>query len=378
MTVPELPLAAKIDRITLYRVDVTKARHFSHGSWNSRQHLFVQLSSGTAHGWGEWIASVNSPEMNVRQAGNFLRPLLGQQLANLATKSLAWQNPPEKPTKGNEAVDFALWDVIGQALSEPTLRLFGAQPPENKSVPGLACVLQRDPAAVRTDAAAALAMGMQSHLKVKLFGDEAIDVAVIRAAREIYGPEAYLVGDVNCGYRTELPVLAAILRRLHAVGLSACEDPAELNPEQWVALQAEVQPLDLIPDAPLRPASHAVSTLLPGIGNICNLHPGCMGSLPGTLALGARVREIGAGIMIGDDSLIGPGTHAWQHIAVAIGARWVEAIEKPAESTVFHDAILRSTAHFANGIVTANHGPGFGLAVDENKLRATATAVADF
>ena len=55
-----LPILNKVDNISLYLINVNTKRHFSHGSWNNRQHIIIEIKSGNFSGWGETKVSNNS------------------------------------------------------------------------------------------------------------------------------------------------------------------------------------------------------------------------------------------------------------------------------------------------------------------------------
>ena len=129
----------------------------------------------------------------------------------------------------------------------------------------------------------------------------------------------------------------------------------------------------------MRPAYKLAATIKPVQGHIYNLHPNCMGSVSSTVALAKRINAAGAGVMIGDSSLIGPGCCAWQQIACAVKARWCEALEKPEESSAFTDAIIRNPVEtLPDGRRRlARNTKGFGLEVDLDRLAANSFAVID-
>ena len=106
------------------------------------------------------------------------------------------------------------------------------------------------------------------------------------------------------------------------------------------------------------------------MGRIYNLHPSTMGSLTHTAKLAHKVKEIGAKVMIGDDSLVGPACSAWQQIAIGVDATWVDAIEKKEDSKTYLEC-LESTATKKedNGYYSFKPKPGFGLELDSDRLK---------
>lgn len=159
----------------------------------------------------------------------------------------------------------------------------------------------------------AVSCGKTRFIKVKLFGDETLDCQVVEMVRN-YLPrkETYLIGDVNCGYRPEgtrrdLREIVQSMKRLYQAGLDACEDPAYLEKKEWKELQEQVHPLSLIPDYPMRPSRKACKTIIKGMGDCYNIHPGSAASVFDAVVLAEKIKELGAELMIGDDSLVGPG-----------------------------------------------------------------------
>jgi L-alanine-DL-glutamate epimerase-like enolase superfamily enzyme len=364
----------RVEAVELYRVDCTKPRHFSFGTWHNRQHLVVRLRCGALSGWGEMIVGKNEPTLDVAQKGAAFGELAGLSVpAAIAHVRAAIGRWGENQT---EIAEMALIDLAGRLLDRPSVDLLGLR--GTAPVPGLYCILDGRPDHVRAEARTALEQTLRTHLKVKLFGDPAKDEAVIRAARDVYGPDAYIVGDVNGGYHAaSLPALAINLLRLRAAGLSACEDPANMTNADWVSLQASVGDLDLVPDAPVKNAARALATLLPGMGRVYNIHPANTGSIFDAVQLGRKIQSLGAKLMIGDDSLLGPACAGWTQLAVGLGADWVEAIDKPQECDAFLNCVTRTpVGRTVDGrFEVAVPAPGFGLEVDVDALKVASSQV---
>lgn len=361
----------KIERIRLYRIDVDVARHFSFGVWNSRQHGFVAVAASGKTGWGEEVMSLNEEHLDLGAWAAGIEQLQGMTVSDalvyVHTRQQQWG------ARKCEMLEMALLDLIGKLAGVPTLELLGL--PTTGAVPGLYCVLERDPERVRQGALLSLEHHYSTHLKLKLYGDSELDGRVVRTAREVMGDQAYLVGDVNTGYRTpyspgSIDEVVEAMKRLADSGLNACEDPACLDPEQWIELQEKSGSLDIIPDYPMRPASKAIETIRPGMGRIYNIHPGSAGSLLDAIQLADRIRLIGGKLMIGDNSLIGPACSVWQQLAIGLKAEWVEALEKPAESGTYDEVLLQTNiARREDGrLIMGSLLPGFGTELDEEKL----------
>lgn len=358
---------ATIESIHLYLVGVNAVRNFSFGTWTSRQHIFICFESSSHQGWGENIISVNQPEVSLGSWVDVLKQLKGRTIADafsLTRKRLGiWRD------RLTEAIEMALCDLAGKCLDVGALTLLGLE--GKAAVNGASVILSDTLEVVEEKTKDAVAANLAQVIKVKLFGDEELDCSIIEKVRT-YAPRAstYLLGDVNCGYSrqefdTPFEEIVASMRHLYDVGLDACEDPASLTIEGWIELQHRCQPLALIPDYPLRPSRLARKTVQPGMGTYYNIHPGSAASVVDAITLARTMKAFGARLMIGDDSLIGPGCTIWQQIAIGLGADWVEAVEKNGDSDAYRTAIVAISTNSTKNPITMNHEiAGFGLILD--------------
>lgn len=361
-----------IDEIEVYMINVKFVRHLSHSTWSNRQHCILKIGSGNKYGWSEEIISVNNPNVDLKEWVSCFSELKGLSISD-AFQYLREDNGWERVK--TEMAEMVLIDLAGKLLDKNALDLLelsGEGP-----VPGLFCILQDDPEEVEKYAKKVLDERL-TYLKVKLFGKNELDKEIVKTARKVIGSERFLIGDVNRGYRKNnsqitLEEIANKLNKLHRCGLDACEDPAQLSNEEWVELQKTVNPLELVPDYPMRPALKAYQKFNPEMGEIFNIHPRCTGSILDAVCLGKKVKDSGRKLMIGDNSLIGPSCSNWQQLAVGLEAEWVEALEKPDESDVFLKCIIDKTTKMSNGkIEVSRKSPGFGIRVDDGLLKKSA------
>jgi L-alanine-DL-glutamate epimerase-like enolase superfamily enzyme len=364
-------LREKITKIELFRYDINIPRYFSWGTWHNRQHLFIKISSGDFYGWTETPASKNNPDYKPTEWVNYFKQFKGLTLGE-AQKLLASEQVlgSKRSLKMLESLDMALLDLSGRIQNKPVVDLLNL--PNRKPVPGLYCILDKDEAKVRAEAEKSLAQNLGHHLKFKMYGDEVVDMKLLKTIRRVLGDEAVVISDVNKGYKKwqSLDELKSILVRFKDNGLNAIEDPAHLKTKQWIELQKMVGDLALIPDAPLRPAWKGLKTITKGMGNMYNLHPSTMGSFKHTVQLANKVQEMNAKLMIGDDSLVGPACSAWQQIAIGLGAEWVEAIEKEEDSKAYLNCVNhKPTKKEANGYYSYKPKAGFGLEIDTDRLK---------
>ena len=364
-------LNEKITKFELFRYDINIPRYFSWGTWHNRQHLFIKISAGDFYGWTETPASKNNPDYKPTEWVIYLKQFKGLTIGE-AQKLLASEQVlgSKRSLKMLESLDMGLLDLSGRIQNKSAVELLGLT--GRNAVPGLYCILDKDEKKVREEAEKSIEQNLGHHMKFKMYGDETVDMKLLNTIRDVLGDEAVVISDVNKGYKKweSLDELKSILNRFKENGLNAIEDPANLKTKQWIELQKMVGDLTLIPDAPMRPAWKGINTMKAGMGHIYNLHPSTMGSLTHTAKLAHRVKEIGAKVMIGDDSLVGPACSAWQQIAIGVGATWVEAIEKKEDSKIYLECLQSlATKKEANGYYSYNPAPGFGVEIDADRLK---------
>lgn len=370
----ELP-EPKISGIDFYLINVETPRHFSFGDWNSRQHLFLRVRSGNFEGWGECVLSANNPDIDLKKCADAMKPASGKTPSEVL--QYMRENRDFLPWKEYEALNMALWDICAKIKNVPAVKLLGFS--QNIPVNGMFCILENDPKKVVERAEEAKKSGFSRYIKLKIFGNAELDCKLISALRGAMGNECFIVADANCGYRgfDNLKELSKTLKKLRRAGLDALEDPAKLNDSDMAELQKLCRPfgLSLIPDVNLRPAWRALEFSPKGMGDFYNLHPGCMGDLYDMAQFAKKISSWGTKIMIGDDSLIGPGCAIFQQIAVSSAAAWCEAMEKPSESNVFAECLVESPVEKSRDgkLTVKGRAAGWGLKVDSSKLAEKAT-----
>ncbi len=364
-------LKEKISKIELYRYDIDIPRYFSWGTWFNRQHLFMKISSGNYYGWSEIPASTNNPDFQPTQLVEYLKTFKNLTI-DKAQKLLSTQQVlgTTSSTKWMEFVEMGLLDLSGKMQKKSVIELLDLK--QRAAVPGLYCILEKDVEKARIEAQNSMSQNLAHHVKFKMYGEQELDLNILKAVRETIGKSAFVTADVNEGYKTwkSLDELATIMVDFRNNGLNAIEDPAVMTTNQWVELQAKVGELSLIADIPMRPAWQGLKTIKPGMIKIFNLHPSTMGSFRHTALLAKKIKELGFDVLVGDDSLAGPACSAWQQIAIGAGAICVEAIEKSEDSKNYLNCLISTpTKKDNNGYFSLDLVPGFGVEIDTNQLK---------
>jgi L-alanine-DL-glutamate epimerase-like enolase superfamily enzyme len=368
-----------IESVEAFVVVVETPSHFSFGVWENRVHAFVRMVSGALEGWSEVMLPVRSAANGqaMDHAAGLLAPLgglTGLELVNVR-EFLISRRGRWSPMMV-EAADIAATDLCARAQGVSALTYLGLS--ERSSVPAVYCVLDDNPDRVLEKTRKGVELGFSTHHKVKLFGDRDLDSRIIRAARRATSGDSYLIGDANRGYGyresgvdAEAVVAALVSHRDN--GLSAAEDPAELTLNQWSQVREAIAPLHLIMDRAIRPAWEGIEVVRHGIVDAYNLHPGRIGALEPTVKLARKVRQVGAGLMVGDSSFVGPGCPIWQQLAVGMGADWCEAVEKPWDDDTFADVCTANPiARRGPELSLAEEPVGFGVELNIGTLTESA------
>ena len=149
--------------------------------------------------------------------------------------------------------------------------------------------------------------------------------------------------------------------------MDACEDPAFLEIPEWVELQKRVAPLQLIPDYPMRGSRDSIKRICRGMGGIYNIHPDSAGSIIDAVILAGRIRELGAGLMVGDDSLVGPSApsgSSWLRAGCSLG----RGTEKRKESDFYYRCVNDLATDSTHNPIFIQWKKGFGINLDEARL----------
>ncbi|MDG1968395.1 MAG: enolase C-terminal domain-like protein [Flavobacteriaceae bacterium] len=363
----------KIDEINLFLINVTKERNFSYGVWKNRQHVMINIKGANHIGWGETKVSSNQPDFDLSKWSEVFQKLKGMTVTD------AIEEVRNQFLQGHwrpiitEGLLMTLYDLMGKVENKPTVKIWGLEGED--PVPAIFCILEREEEMVVKQAQIAKDQNMHRYVKIKMFGDFETDKKNVTALRKFLGPDAFILGDPNRGYDhvKDLNELSQIMVALHQAGMDGVEDPSNLKKEELIFLQSNVGKLSIVPDHIMRPAAKSIKYFDERMGNFFNLHPNCMGTFHEINQMAKVIKESGKGIMIGDSSLVGAACTFWQQIAIGNKASWVEAMEKPQEQDAFINCIEeKATQLNAEGKVSVDFKPGFGLKVNETKLKSLA------
>ena len=151
------------------------------------------------------IGSVYTSDELVRGALTVLRPLLigeradePERVSEKLHQHTFWQGRGGAITHAISGVDIALWDIAGQVAGQPVGRLLGGRYRE-RAMP-YASTLMEEPGALAEKLSRIRAQGFRAYkIGWGPFGrvSDALDEAIVRAARQAVGDEARLLVDAG-------------------------------------------------------------------------------------------------------------------------------------------------------------------------------------
>lgn len=189
------------------------------------------------------------------------------------------------PGGARNALDCAYWELESKQAGMPVWELAGLQKPRSL----------RTTLTIGADSPQAMALASQNikTIKLKLTGDVALDAArviAVRAAR----PDAWIAVDANQGYNVE--DLGTLTRMLVEQKIALLEQPLPRGNE--ADLDGIGRPLPFAADESA--VSLAEIGRLAGRFDVVNIKLDKCGGLTEGLAMAARAKQMGLGVMVGN------------------------------------------------------------------------------
>lgn len=337
---------------------------------SGRETLFVRIESEQGDvGWGEALVPV-APRVVAAIVEDLLTPLLIDADAR-DVKPLRFRLGELMRERGHllghqadalAAVDIALWDLLGHATGLPVANLLGGA--YRRVIPSYVTSVSGSTDAERARTIGELWVGGSRRFKLHLGNGVDADLASFAAAAEAV-PEAKIAVDVHCVY--DLPDALRLGRELQARGAWFLESalPAE-NLRGHAELAARLD-LPIAGGEAFRNryevadwlAASALDYLQPDIGRTGITEGDAIATLANT-----AYRPI----LPHHSAALGLALAAGLHVAAA--AVNVPAFEYSPATVAFANSLLLEPIVAGVDGYQLPDGPGLGVAVDEDKVRA--------
>jgi L-rhamnonate dehydratase len=264
------------------------------------------------------------------------------------------------------AIDMALWDLAGKASGKPVCELLGGRTVDRMPVYASE-VMPETVDEVRRLAERAVASGYRA-LKLgwgPLGADLARDTELATAAREVLGPERELMLDGGMAYTVETAL--DLLERLEGVGLYWLEEPLAADDYDGYRRLADATKVRIAAgeaDSGLAPYRRLVEE-----GHVDVLQPDL--ARCGGFTVGRGIRQLNAE----------HGVEAVPHcfstgVLVAASLHFAASLQRPTWSeysvadSPLVSGVLAEPFRLVDGSLAVPTGPGLGIDLDEDLLRA--------
>ncbi|HZJ10146.1 MAG TPA: mandelate racemase/muconate lactonizing enzyme family protein [Trueperaceae bacterium] len=339
----------------------------------------IETDSGVV-GWGEAKAPV-APRVAQLIINDLLRDMLiGADPRNV---EVIWETLyASMRLRGHEGgflveamsgVDIALWDIIGKATGEPIHRLLGGAYRDRilvyaSGVPATRAARgEADHARMLAAATSAVERGFRG-LKMAIGSDPAADVASVAAVRELVGTDLAIFADAAGNY--DVGKAVSVGRELESLGVGFLEAPL---PHEFIDGYAEVARALALPIAnDVITTRYQVLRYLKAAA-LDVVQPDVCRSGGITELKRIAVLTDSFGVAFTPHVSIGSAIHfvASAHCAAAVPN--LHQMEYWFGTNPLGDAILTESAlEVKDGHLAVPQGPGLGIEVDEDKVRALA------
>jgi L-alanine-DL-glutamate epimerase-like enolase superfamily enzyme len=275
----------------------------------------------------------------------------------------------EKQLAGNlyvqAAIGDALYDLAARCLDLPVHDLLGGRFRDEIPV-GLAIGISGDEAGMVAAAEEAVGRGYR-HIRIKIGLDAAKDLRCASALRKRFGDSIVLRADANGGmnYGDAL----ALLSKLEPLDFDIVEQPVAGWDLDGMAALARAIRIPLSADESVTSAHSLVEVAKRGAARVFQSKSAKNGGLHSIRRLWTLGETLGMGIFPGNHPSTGLNVAAVAHLAAAWpGELLVGDFQTGCDDMIAGD-ILQEPVRIADGKVTVPQGPGFGVQLDEAKLR---------
>lgn len=261
------------------------------------------------------------------------------------------------------AVEMAMWDTFGRACGQPLHRLWGGL--WRDRVEMAAYILAAEPAAAASAARAYLDRGHRS-FKVKIGMSEATDIALVRAVREVIGPDLHLRADVNGAWTPG--TARRMLERLRPFDLQYVEQPLEMDDLAGSTLLRRAQPVPIALDESAYTLADVGNIIRAEAADVVLLDPHEAGGLWQVVKQAAICEAVGIPVTLHSGAELGLSQAAYLHLAAAIPNMTIALDTEYA--FLSGDVVSEGFELGSDGCFPVPTTPGLGVTVDERQVQA--------
>jgi L-alanine-DL-glutamate epimerase-like enolase superfamily enzyme len=260
------------------------------------------------------------------------------------------------------AVEMALFDILGKALTTPVYSLLGGR--SRESIMLSRSVTMASPEEMAAAAADYVSQGF-SCVKVKIGLDRDTDTRAVAAVREAIGPDTLLRVDANMGWRMPKGAIQAI-KQLEPYDLHSVEQPLPRTDIDSLRLVRESVDTPIMVDESVWGPTDAWHVLRTGAADMLNVYIAESGGLTNASLIFRMAETVGVPCVIGAMPELGIGTAAAVHLGVSM-TNLVDPCD--ACGVIYHTTdVVMEPFQIRDGQIWPPDRPGLGVTLDMDAL----------
>jgi len=357
-------------RVIQADIPVERPHKMSFTTLEAVNFVFVRLETPDGLvGWGEAAClggptwSEESSESIAATIERYIAPwLIGRDASGIETLVREMGRRVQGNPFARAAVEMALWDMNGRALSVPVHRLLGGRVRDR--VPLSWSLAVADPAAEIEEARAKVARGHRI-FKIKTAARPVSeDIERVRKLREALGPGISLRIDANQGW--DRPTALTAIRALAPFQVDFVEQPVpRWDLEGMAEIGRRVDTPIMADESCFTPQDAFAIARLGGV-SILGLKLTKSAGLTGSMAIARIAEAAGMGCYVGCMIETSLGTAAYLQVALAAApVTWGCELFGP---LLLKGDVVRQPVRYADGAILALDSPGLGVDIDEVAL----------
>ena len=270
-------------------------------------------------------------------------------------------------------IESALFDIMGRSLGVPVYRLLGGA--VRTEVQLCHSVGIAAPESSAEEAAQVVADGIR-WLQIKVPGDPATDLAIVKAVRRAVGDEVTMFPDINRGYKSVKTATNSIRAMQSEAGITAVEQPVEgIDAMAAVARAVEIP---VIVDEGCWSPQDAIEVVKRGSADVISIYYTKSGGLIRSAEIAAIGRAAGLPVNVNGSLEGGVGNASNLHLAASLegtvlpGVITVNTLEGREQTKVggvfYTDDVITEPFEYSDGCLKVPDRPGLGVELDPEKI----------
>ncbi|MDQ4058425.1 MAG: mandelate racemase [Actinomycetota bacterium] len=337
-------------------------------------------------GWGETPAIATWGGNNSRNYGetpgsarHVIESYLWPAIEGLPAEPQTVHAAMDRVIKGNPyakaSLDIAVYDLAGKSLGIPVSVLLGGRVRDRIEVCHSLGIMEDDIAL--EEAEIVVSEGIRT-IKVKTGVDPERDVRIVRRLRETLGSEIKIRVDANEGYDTVSQAVRITKQMIDEADIFLCEQPLRTVKElSEVARRVDVP---VMADESAWSALDIVEIAATGTIEAFSLYVTKPGGLFRARQQAAIAETLGLWSDIGGSIEMGIGNAANLHLGASVPIATLPSVcpvNAPAGTRTgiagnyYSDDLITEPLSFEDGALLVPDGPGLGVEVDEEKVKAS-------